>query len=324
MNDLANYVIVEGVHIHMPNPAAGNIQPPPPPQHDGQRRFPVLLTVRSINPWANPRFSSHDILRYKTEHKFLLSQNDCDIATVNRMVDLMNVPYDLNGINLFWKLAVGTIVGSERPVADWDDMVVLIREFLENAADGDDFGGAHHTSLLISKYEKLPEDEMKALAERVKREEATGEWTERVFRLPQRMMEFRMSVLQGKVIERVTVAGGGDDGGAERCGICLVDLGVGSVVARLPCSHCSHEGCILRWLMQKKSCPFCRFQIQIPAIDSGEQSVAHTIPATIVHGVGLSRNHKWSRRFLNRNWNRNYRNRVPIPPVRSRRFSCTV
>ncbi|CAH9123513.1 unnamed protein product [Cuscuta epithymum] len=274
MNDLSNYIVVEAVHINMLNSAAGNIQPPPP-HHDGQRRFPLLLTVLSVNPSLCPKLSFRNILRYKTEHKFSLDRSDCEIATINRLVDLMNVPYNLNGIPLFWKPVVGNNLGSEWPVVDWDEMVVLIREFLENAADSEDFGGGHHTSLQISRCEKLSEDEMKAMAERRRREAATGEWTERVWRQPQRMMEFRMSVLLGKVIERVTVAGGGDDGGAENCGICLMDLGVGSVVARLPCSHCSHECCILRWLLQNKSCPFCRFQIQIPAIDPGERCPLH-------------------------------------------------
>ncbi|KAH7543757.1 hypothetical protein JRO89_XS15G0011500 [Xanthoceras sorbifolium] len=42
------------------------------------------------------------------------------------------------------------------------------------------------------------------------------------------------------------------------CSICLENVGVGEVVARLPCSHHYHTTCIIRWLHKKPSCPLCR------------------------------------------------------------------
>ncbi|KAL5820070.1 hypothetical protein ACOSQ4_023912 [Xanthoceras sorbifolium] len=42
------------------------------------------------------------------------------------------------------------------------------------------------------------------------------------------------------------------------CSICLESIGVGEVVARLPCSHLYHTTCITRWLHKKPSCPLCR------------------------------------------------------------------
>ncbi|KAL5862110.1 hypothetical protein ACOSQ3_003395 [Xanthoceras sorbifolium] len=42
------------------------------------------------------------------------------------------------------------------------------------------------------------------------------------------------------------------------CSICLESIGVGKIVARLPCSHLYHTTCITRWLHKKPSCPLCR------------------------------------------------------------------
>ncbi|KAK2656489.1 hypothetical protein Ddye_009541 [Dipteronia dyeriana] len=42
------------------------------------------------------------------------------------------------------------------------------------------------------------------------------------------------------------------------CSICLESVGVGEIVARMPCSHLFHTTCITRWLHQKPSCPLCR------------------------------------------------------------------
>ncbi|KAL5737067.1 hypothetical protein ACOSQ2_031855 [Xanthoceras sorbifolium] len=42
------------------------------------------------------------------------------------------------------------------------------------------------------------------------------------------------------------------------CSICLESVGVGEVVARLPCSHLYHTTCITRWLHKKPLCPLCR------------------------------------------------------------------
>ncbi|TXG60160.1 hypothetical protein EZV62_014733 [Acer yangbiense] len=42
------------------------------------------------------------------------------------------------------------------------------------------------------------------------------------------------------------------------CSICLESVGVGEIVARMPCSHLFHTTCITRWLHRKPSCPLCR------------------------------------------------------------------
>ncbi|KAK2656486.1 hypothetical protein Ddye_009538 [Dipteronia dyeriana] len=46
--------------------------------------------------------------------------------------------------------------------------------------------------------------------------------------------------------------------GSTDCSICLESVGVGEIVARMPCSHLFHTTCITRWLHQKPSCPLCR------------------------------------------------------------------
>ncbi|KAK1588989.1 hypothetical protein Q3G72_029313 [Acer saccharum] len=42
------------------------------------------------------------------------------------------------------------------------------------------------------------------------------------------------------------------------CSICLESVGVGEIVARMPCSHLFHTTRITRWLHRKPSCPLCR------------------------------------------------------------------
>ncbi|OBT73193.1 hypothetical protein VF21_08701 [Pseudogymnoascus sp. 05NY08] len=41
------------------------------------------------------------------------------------------------------------------------------------------------------------------------------------------------------------------------CAVCMMDLGVGEDVRRLPCTHLFHYECIVRWL-HYENCPFCR------------------------------------------------------------------
>ncbi|KAM7470230.1 hypothetical protein LguiA_008413 [Lonicera macranthoides] len=47
------------------------------------------------------------------------------------------------------------------------------------------------------------------------------------------------------------------------CSVCLEEFAVGSEVARLPCSHYYHTGCIVEWLEKSHLCPLCRFQMPV-------------------------------------------------------------
>ena len=47
----------------------------------------------------------------------------------------------------------------------------------------------------------------------------------------------------------------------ESCRICLEELGGGSEVTVMPCSHVFHGSCIIRWLKQSHVCPICRFEM---------------------------------------------------------------
>lgn len=42
------------------------------------------------------------------------------------------------------------------------------------------------------------------------------------------------------------------------CAICLEEMGCGQEVARLPCRHCFHAGCIHDWLPASLTCPLCK------------------------------------------------------------------
>lgn len=51
--------------------------------------------------------------------------------------------------------------------------------------------------------------------------------------------------------------------GVESCMVCLEDIGTGSVVSTLPCSHIFHSFCISKWLKRSHCCPICRFKMPI-------------------------------------------------------------
>jgi hypothetical protein len=46
------------------------------------------------------------------------------------------------------------------------------------------------------------------------------------------------------------------------CPICLEVYGEGEWLKTLPCQHCFHEDCILRWFKDSKHCPMCRFDCE--------------------------------------------------------------
>ncbi|MCL7036958.1 hypothetical protein MKW94_021690 [Papaver nudicaule] len=50
----------------------------------------------------------------------------------------------------------------------------------------------------------------------------------------------------------------GEDGEEENeCTICTESLDCHEVI-RCPCSHTSHSGCLMKWLLVNNSCPVCR------------------------------------------------------------------
>lgn len=57
------------------------------------------------------------------------------------------------------------------------------------------------------------------------------------------------------------VLGDGGSGSVDRCAVCFEDFCHGSEVARMPCSHVYHGGCIVEWLKTSNLCPLCRYQM---------------------------------------------------------------
>ncbi|KAF3773639.1 E3 ubiquitin-protein ligase RING1-like [Nymphaea thermarum] len=45
--------------------------------------------------------------------------------------------------------------------------------------------------------------------------------------------------------------------------VCQDEVGRGDCLAKMPCSHEFHEGCILAWLERAHSCPVCRFELPV-------------------------------------------------------------
>ncbi|XP_031489650.1 uncharacterized protein LOC116257177 [Nymphaea colorata] len=58
-----------------------------------------------------------------------------------------------------------------------------------------------------------------------------------------------------------TTAPDGDWDGEKVCAVCMEKISAGEPTAILPCSHQYHEGCILGWLEQSRTCPLCRSMI---------------------------------------------------------------
>ena len=60
-------------------------------------------------------------------------------------------------------------------------------------------------------------------------------------------------------------------GDPERCTVCLSDCTEADRV-QLPCGHCFHGACAVRWLWTNKSCPNCREAPPQP--EAGEERIA--------------------------------------------------
>ena len=48
------------------------------------------------------------------------------------------------------------------------------------------------------------------------------------------------------------------DSNHEKCIICLNDFIINDNIKHFPCSHFFHEDCIIKWFLEKNSCPLCK------------------------------------------------------------------
>ena len=49
----------------------------------------------------------------------------------------------------------------------------------------------------------------------------------------------------------------------EKCIICYADLKEGDEVYFLPCLHCFHVPCLREWFETNKTCPNCKYELQL-------------------------------------------------------------
>jgi hypothetical protein len=59
----------------------------------------------------------------------------------------------------------------------------------------------------------------------------------------------------------------------EECSICKDEFTLDQEVASLPCGHLYHEDCVVPWLKEHNTCPYCRHQL--PAVSQEEQNRRH-------------------------------------------------
>lgn len=47
----------------------------------------------------------------------------------------------------------------------------------------------------------------------------------------------------------------------ESCPVCHEEFVVAEKVTEMPCSHCFHRPCLMRWLEKQNTCPLCRLEL---------------------------------------------------------------
>lgn len=47
----------------------------------------------------------------------------------------------------------------------------------------------------------------------------------------------------------------------EACPVCHEEFVAAEKVTEMPCSHCFHRSCLMRWLEKQNTCPLCRLEL---------------------------------------------------------------
>ncbi|KAE9112670.1 hypothetical protein PF005_g10853 [Phytophthora fragariae] len=76
--------------------------------------------------------------------------------------------------------------------------------------------------------------------------------------------------------EQLNPADGGSTESDDLCPICLIEFEDGEDVRNLPCKHIFHVGCIDEWFKRNTSCPMCKSNVDLDAVDI----TVETPPAT--------------------------------------------
>eukprot|EP01129_Flabellula_baltica_P002798 TRINITY_DN12665_c0_g1_i1.p1 TRINITY_DN12665_c0_g1~~TRINITY_DN12665_c0_g1_i1.p1 ORF type:complete len:141 (+),score=18.08 TRINITY_DN12665_c0_g1_i1:207-629(+) len=67
----------------------------------------------------------------------------------------------------------------------------------------------------------------------------------------------------------------------EKCVICMGGYEMGDEVNKLECSHMFHNVCLIDWLKQTNTCPFCRFEL--PTLDEDYEAAKYEKKETSVY-----------------------------------------
>ena len=57
-----------------------------------------------------------------------------------------------------------------------------------------------------------------------------------------------------------------ENGNELKCMICLYDINIGETECTLPCLHIFHPDCLEQWLVRKKACPVCKYDISLDSL----------------------------------------------------------
>ncbi|GFP99314.1 E3 ubiquitin-protein ligase rnf181 [Phtheirospermum japonicum] len=72
----------------------------------------------------------------------------------------------------------------------------------------------------------------------------------------------------------------------EACPICMGGPTVGAPVSILPCRHAFHSHCVIRWFMERESCPLCRHEIVLEKVKDLASCYKCDTPPQPNNGIG--------------------------------------
>lgn len=70
-----------------------------------------------------------------------------------------------------------------------------------------------------------------------------------------------LAIISTSVVRRDDLDVYGDPEQKPTCAVCIETYREADVVRVLPCRHQFHKGCIDQWLLEKRTCPMCKYSI---------------------------------------------------------------
>ncbi|MCD7456743.1 hypothetical protein HAX54_032981 [Datura stramonium] len=204
--------------------------------------FPLKVTVR-VNRLSSKLISSCYIVDHKAEYSFwiphdnIISDHD-GFDIISKIIFLMNVPFSLDTETLISKVLA---------------LARCAKDSVSNNKDG-------YMALDITKTTRLPETEFMEMYNNMDENYNFESWERAQKELDSRIQKFE---LVQKEVGMKKMRYEDCSNLWDICSICMEEFSTGSIVSCIhQCSHVYHEVCILEWLFENRSCPYCRCQLR--------------------------------------------------------------